>query len=78
MSAYNTSVGMRTFAESDVFNTTEISFHFALISSVTNYIFTVTPYSATRAGDSARVLADDFSRVANLEGYSYSHYVLFA
>ena len=67
MSAYNTSVGMRTFAESDVFNTTETSFHFALISSVTNYIFTVTPYSATRAGDSARVLADDFSGV-DLEG----------
>ena len=67
MSAYNTSVGMRTFAESDVFNTTETSFHFALISSVTNYIFTVTPYSASHAGDSARVLADDFSGV-DLEG----------
>ena len=67
VSAYNTSAGVRSFAESDVFNTTETSFHFALISSVTNYIFTVTPYSATRAGDSARVLVDDFSGVDFVE-----------
>ena len=71
MAAYNTSVGIRTFAESDVFNTTQTSFHFALISSVTNYIFTVTPYSATCPGHSKRVLADDFAEV-HLEGnYHY-------
>ena len=68
VSAYSTSVGMRTFAESDVFNTTQTSFHFALISSVTNYIFTVTPYSATRAGNSARVLFSDFSGADSVEG----------
>ena len=59
---------MKSFAEYDVFNTTETSFHFALVSSVTNYIFTVTPYSATRAGDSARLLVDDFSAVDLVEG----------
>ena len=68
MAAYNTSVGMRTFAESDAFNTTQTSFHFALISSVTNYIFTVIPYSATRAGDSARLLFSDFSGADSVEG----------
>jgi len=70
VSAYNTSAGMKSFAESDVFNTTETSFHFALVSSVTNYIFTVTPYSASYAGDSARVLIDDFSGVDSVEGIS--------
>lgn len=59
---------MKSFAEYDIFYTTETSFHFALVSSVTNYIFTVTPYSATRAGDSARVLVDDFSAVDLVEG----------
>ena len=59
---------MKSFAEYDVFNTTETSFHFALVSSVTNYIFTVTPYSATRAGDSARLLIDDFSAIDLVEG----------
>ena len=59
---------MKSFAEYDVFNTTETSYHFALVSSVTNYIFTVTPYSATRAGDSARLLVDDFSAVDLVEG----------
>ena len=68
VSAYNTSAGMRSFAESDVFYTTETSFYFALISSVTKYIFTVTPYSATHAGHSARVLVDDFSGVDLVEG----------
>ena len=76
VSAYSTSVGMRTFAESDVFNTTQTSFHFALISSVTNYIFTVTPYSATRAGDSARVLFNDFSGADSVEG-EWSLHILF-
>jgi len=61
VSAYNTSAGVKSFAESDVFNTTEASFHFALVSSVTNYIFTVTPYSASRTGDSATIVVDDFS-----------------
>ena len=59
---------MKSFAEYDKFNTTETSFHFALVSSVTNYIFTVIPYSATRAGDSTRVLVDDFSAVDLVEG----------
>ena len=59
---------MKSFAEYDIFSTTEASFHFALVSSVTSYIFTVTPYSATRAGDSARVLVDDFSGVDLAEG----------
>ena len=59
---------MKSFAEYDVFNTTETSFHFALVSSVTNFIFTVTPYSATCAGDSARLLVDDFSAVDLVEG----------
>ena len=59
---------MKSFAEYDMFYTTETSFRFALVSSVTNYIFTVTPYSATRAGDSARVLVDDFSAVDLVEG----------
>ena len=59
---------MKSFAEYDKFNTTETSFRFALVSSVTNYIFTVTPYSATHAGDSARVLVDDFSAVDLVEG----------
>ena len=68
MSAYNTSAGVRSFAESDVFNTTETLFHFVLISSVTKYIFTITPYSATYAGNSARVLVDDFSGVDLVEG----------
>ena len=68
MSAYNTSAGMKSFAEYDEFNTTQTSFHFALVSSVTNYIFTVTPYSATHAGDSARVLVNDFSEVDLVEG----------
>ena len=69
MSAYNTSAGMKSFAEYDEFNTTQTSFHFALVSSVTNYIFTVTPYSATRAGNSARaVIVDDFSEVDLAEG----------
>ena len=68
MSAYNTSAGMKSFAEYDEFNTTQTSFQFALISSVTNYIFTVTPYSATRTGDSASVLVDDFSEVDLVEG----------
>ena len=68
MSAYNTSAGVKSFAEYDVFNTTETSFHFALVSSVTNYIFTVTPYSATRAGDPARLSVDDFAEVDVEEG----------
>ena len=68
MSAYNTSAGMKSFAEYDEFNTTQTSFQFALISSVTNYIFTVTPYSATHTGDSASVLVDDFSEVDLVEG----------
>jgi len=63
VSAYNTSAGVKSFAESDVFNTTETSFHFALVSSMTNYIFTVTPYSASHAGDSATIVDDDFSGV---------------
>jgi len=60
VSAYNTSAGMKSFAESDVFNTKETSFHFALVSSVTNYIFTVTPYNASYSGDSATIVVDDF------------------
>ena len=68
MSAYNTSAGIKSFAEYDKFSTTQTSFQFALVSSVTNYIFTVTPYSATHAGDSARVLVDDFSKVDLIEG----------
>ena len=68
MSAYNTSAGMKSFAEYDEFNTTQTSFHFALVSSVTNYIFTVTPCSAIHAGDSARVLIDDFSEVDLAKG----------
>ena len=68
MSAYNTSAGMKSFAEYDEFNTTQTSFQFALISSVTNYIFTVTPYCAIYAGDSARIVVDDFSEVDLVEG----------
>ena len=68
MSAYNTSAGMKSFAEYDEFNTTQTSFQFALVTSVTNYIFTVIPYSATRAGDSARVIVDDFSEVDLVKG----------
>ena len=68
MSAYSTSAGMKNFAEYDEFNTTQTSFHFALISSVTNYIFTVTPYSATHAGDSGRIVVDDFPEVDLVEG----------
>jgi len=68
VSAYNTSAGMKSFAEYDEFNTTQTSFHFALVSSVTNYIFTVTPYNATCAGDSARIIVDDFSEVDLVEG----------
>ena len=54
---------MKSFAEYDRFNTTQTLFHFALVSSVTNYIFTVTPYSANHTGDSARVIVDDFFEV---------------
>ena len=67
VSAYNTSAGVKSFAESDVFYTTETSFHFALVTSVTNYVFTVTPYSATHAGDSARIVVDNFSGVDIVE-----------
>ena len=68
MSAYNTSAGMKSFAEYDEFNTTQTSFHFALVSSVTNYIFTITPYNAIYDGDSARIVVDDFSEVDLVEG----------
>ena len=68
MSAYNTSAGMKSFAEYDKFRTTQTSFQFALVSSVTNYIFTVTPYNVIYAGDSARIVVDDFSEVDLVEG----------
>ena len=68
MSAYNTSAGMKSFAEYDKFNTTKTSFQFALISSVTNYIFTIAPYNAIYAGDSAKIVVDDFSQVDLVEG----------
>ena len=59
---------MKSFAEYDEFNTTQTLFYYALVSPVTNYIFTVTPYSATHAGDSARVIVNDFSEVDLVEG----------
>ena len=66
--AYETTAGMKSFAESDSFNVTGIVFRFAILSSVTSFTFTVTPYSATRPGESASLLVDDFSNLTTVEG----------
>ena len=68
VAAYDTVAGMKSFAESDSFNTTGTVFHFAVLSSVTSFTFTVTPYSAIRAGESASLLVDDFSNLTAVEG----------
>lgn len=68
VAAYDTVAGMKSFAESDSFNTSATVFHFALLSSVTSFTFTVTPYSATRPGESASLLVDDFSSLSAVEG----------
>ena len=68
VAAYETTAGMKSFAESDSFNVTGTVFHFAVLSSVTSCTFTVTPYSATQPGESASLLVDDFSNLTTVEG----------